>query len=188
MCELSDINQLQLVPPPLPNQILTPEEMPVPVVCNPINSEWKARLTDKWWASNFEGSLNESELKAVAANRELIKMILAFGGEEVCMPIFEEDYQRIKDRGIFLYGNKAEFVKGNPSQCHANSAEIWYENQERFGLMTGYALSSDGMWRQHSWCVIIDNGIVLESTEPRVGYFGFLMTNEEAETFYWNNN
>ena len=55
--------------------------------------------------------------------------------------------------------------------------------------MTGYALSDDGMWRQHSWCICdageeyIEDSIIIETTEKRLAYFGFIMDEEESEEF-----
>ena len=58
-------------------------------------------------------------------------------------------------------------------------------------MMTGYALSADGIWRQHSWLVAFDNEdypYIVETTEERISYYGFAMTYEECEIFlYWNS-
>ncbi len=53
-------------------------------------------------------------------------------------------------------------------------------------LRTGYALSRDGVWRQHSWCYT-DNGVVVETTEKRVQYFGYVMTEDECDQFLFEN-
>ena len=57
---------------------------------------------------------------------------------------------------------------------------ICYENDA-----TGYALSADGMWRQHSWLIHRKprSNRVVETTEPRILYFGFAMTLEHCEKF-----
>jgi hypothetical protein len=52
-------------------------------------------------------------------------------------------------------------------------------------ITTGWALSDDGLWRQHSW--ILRGKTVIETTETRVRYFGVTLTDAEAEQF-WNDN
>ena len=49
------------------------------------------------------------------------------------------------------------------------------------GIGTGYALSVDGLWRQHSWGVARD--LIIESTEARVKYFGRLLRGADADMF-----
>jgi len=111
-----------------------------------------------------------------------------FGGEEVCMPLIEDDIDAILERSVFLYGDDAEMCPGAPSQCHGNSADLWSQSvHTHMGLMTGYALSKDGMGRQHSWCVYLETGQVIETTESRLAYYGFVMTEEEALSFTSDN-
>ncbi len=73
------------------------------------------------------------------------------------------------------------------SSCHQNVAFIW--TSKKFGIVgvvTGYALSDDGLWRQHSWG-ILRNG-VLETTEPRLQYFGILLQGKSADFFASSNS
>ena len=68
------------------------------------------------------------------------------------------------------------------SMCHQNVAAIW--KSRKFGIVavaTGYALSEDGLWRQHSWGILRDG--VLETTEARVKYFGILLQGSRADHF-----
>jgi len=53
--------------------------------------------------------------------------------------------------------------------------------------MTGYAISADSLWRQHSWCYDRRRQRVVETTERRVAYLGFRMTVNEAVWFRDNN-
>jgi hypothetical protein len=66
------------------------------------------------------------------------------------------------------------------SNCHKNVAEFW---QRRSGnliaLATGYALSDDGLWRQHSWG--IRSNAIFETTEPRKIYFGVRLEGSVAD-------
>lgn len=62
-------------------------------------------------------------------------------------------------------------VQMEPSACHTNTVE-WYldQTEDDTSICTGYALSSDGLWRQHSWG--LENGQIVETTIERVAYYG----------------
>ena len=49
------------------------------------------------------------------------------------------------------------------------------------GIGTGYALSGDGLWRQHSWGLRREG--ILETTVERAKYFGVLPQRDDAESF-----
>ena len=73
------------------------------------------------------------------------------------------------------------------SSCHQNVAAVW--TKRKFGIVgiaTGYALSEDGLWRQHSWGVLREG--VLETTEARVKYFGIVLQREKADFFAFSNS
>jgi len=72
------------------------------------------------------------------------------------------------------------------SSCHQNVAFLW--TKRKFGIVgiaTGYALTDDGLWRQHSWGILRDG--VLETTEARLKYFGIVLQGERADFFAANN-
>lgn len=121
---------------------------------------------------------------------ELKDLILSHGGHAVCLYL-EEDAQNIQSKGQYFPGGKENVVmrKGAPCQCHYNSSRLW-KRHKYYKICTGYALSHDNdglhVWRQHSWCINA-RGNVVETTELRVAYFGFIMSHEEAEQFYLEN-
>ena len=115
----------------------------------------------------------------------LKKLLLDIGGWAAIIPHVEHDLEKILERGRRFPG-KSKTMKGRPSQCHSNSAACWDENKELCKICTGYALSRDGVWRQHSW-VQTNNGVVVETTEKRVQYFGYVMTEDECEQFLEDN-
>lgn len=163
----------------IPNSFSKPEELPNPIKTKKPNND----ISYFWWSKNYQGELN-AEQKEI---KQLTPRLLSFGGAEVVLPLVEDDLHNILNRGIFLYGDKAKLKKGLPSQCHRNSCYLYeYENRNDFVIMTGYALSSDGLWRQHSWCYDGKNNIIIETTEKRVAYFGFVMTTKEADDFCFN--
>ena len=115
----------------------------------------------------------------------LKRKLLEVAGQAVCLR-YEEDIIPITNRGQFFRGYNARKMRGDPCQCHSNSANLWDRNRDKLSIATGYALSDDGMWRQHTWCVDRDNRVV-ETTEDRLLYFGFLLSYADAEQFFQNN-
>lgn len=124
----------------------------------------------------------------------LADRLLTFGGSSVCLPKEEEDLEGIMTYGQLWYGKTVKMKKGRPSRCHSNSAELYEANRDaltdsRLIICTGYALSGDGMWRQHSWLAWIRARSVtlVETTVPRIAYFGFCMTGEQCDEFVYDN-
>ena len=70
---------------------------------------------------------------------------------------------------------------GERSDCHSNAVALW-RTGEAIAIGTGYALSRDELWREHSWAWDGD-GRLIETTEPRTRYFGVRMEGPQAEWF-----
>lgn len=142
-----------------------------------LTEEGKERL--KWLEKNCGNN-----------HPDVQQVILEHGGDAVCIYL-EEDAEKIKTRGQYFPGGKENVLmrKGVPCQCHYNSSRLWARHRN-YKLCTGYALSydSDGikLWRQHSWCINA-KGQIVETTSLREAYFGFVMTQEEAELFEFEN-
>jgi hypothetical protein len=117
--------------------------------------------------------------------RILEERLLAWSGDFVVFPGTEEDMDNILTRG-HIYNGVTERAAGSPSNCHENAASLWEADPSMWTIFTGYALSADGLWRQHSWVMAAD-GVVHETTEERTMYFGFAMTDDEAGEFAWYN-
>ena len=90
---------------------------------------------------------------------------------------------------------EAGFVMAGPvvlramkkSGCHENLAELWASDEpEVVGIGTGYSLSDDGLWRQHSWGILREG--ILETTVSRVKYFGVLLQRRDANMFAMANS
>lgn len=182
----------------LRNPIKIPSQMPNPIVTQPIDAEWQKSIDAQWWAkkNGIEQILPENMsdypeyfVNMMKSMLQLRTLLLSFGGSEVCMPAYEEDLYNILARGQLWYGDRIHMMKGQPSQCHRNSSYCWEANQDKTVLCTGYALSEDGMWRQHSWLVELRprKNRIVETTVPRVAYFGFGMDADEAWKFYFDN-
>lgn len=71
------------------------------------------------------------------------------------------------------FGPAVRFVQADAGECHRNVAELWIDGAiESIG--TGYALSADKLWRQHSWGVDPD-GVLVETTDDRCAYVGIVL-------------
>jgi hypothetical protein len=127
---------------------------------------------------------------AVAQQPELKRLkalLLRLGGEFLVAPQKpDQDVPMLLEQGFLTSGPTALKVMKS-SSCHQNVASVW--TKRKFGIVgiaTGYALSSDGLWRQHSWGILRDG--VLETTKARLKYFGIVLQGERAEFFAARNS
>ena len=122
--------------------------------------------------------------------QELGSRLLGHGGLCALLQPADPDVAKLLDRGEAFPATQARRVPGARSRCHGNAARLWWGNRDKVGLCTGYALSDDGIWRQHSWCLDLSDprrAHVVETTTPRVRYYGYLLNEREAEEFYEDN-
>ena len=177
----------------LRNPITEPSDMPTPLKTKPIDAKWQTWIDGQWWAKkNTYDKLTDvvdGDIKKLKSMLDLRAKLLSFGGSEVCMVGYDEDVGDIINRGQLWYGDRIHMMRGQPSQCHRNACYCWEANQDKAVLCTGYALSEDGMWRCHSWLVELRprKNRIVETTSPRVAYFGFGMNTDEAWNFYYDN-
>jgi hypothetical protein len=134
----------------------------------------------------------ESESKAILRERnravfsceprraELERRLLGLGGTTALLFLPDPLIGKLLDRGRYFSRAGALMMRGLPSQCHANALTMFVETRGDIRICTGYALSDDGLWRQHSWGVTSEDGRIVETTAHRVRYFGFLL--DDAET------
>jgi len=110
-------------------------------------------------------------------------ILLQAGGAEVVGQMENEaELDRLITRGFFQDGGGAKLMLGLPNRCHINAACAWRPEHKKYVLVTGYALSEDGLWRQHSW-LRDRKGRVVETTDPRLLYYGYEMALYEALAF-----
>jgi hypothetical protein len=121
--------------------------------------------------------------------------LLGFGGLEVVLPRYAdfEPSMRARDdyyscellvRGQQWPGTAAIVDERVASACHQNVATAALAG--RGSIVTGYSLSSDGLWREHSW--LLDLALapaheLVETTVLRLLYFGFVLNAEERRRF-----
>jgi hypothetical protein len=77
------------------------------------------------------------------------------------------------------------FVTGDDNGCHANVARLWIDGSVE-GIGTGYALSDDDLWRQHSWGIDFDHTVV-ETTSSRVTYVGVVLGERSSLEYAMGN-
>lgn len=123
---------------------------------------------------------------------EILKnKLLSIGGIRVAGD-FEEDLDKMLSRGEVFKPKKVKKVKMKPCRCHGNSGVFWKNYSEQNGfdnikIVTGWCLSTDGLWRSHSFVYQPMDNVIIETTEKRVIYFGFSLDIDESEIFYDNN-
>ena len=97
------------------------------------------------------------------------------GGLLVAPPRVTHDMPFLIESGFVMDYPVTERIM-RPSMCHLNSAEL-FATGKATGLGVGFALSEDGLWRQHSWALKRQKdgtNLILETTGKRLCYFGIL--------------
>jgi hypothetical protein len=114
--------------------------------------------------------------------KRLKLLLLRFGGTFiVAPPKADPDIPMLLESGFLMNGPVTTKLM-RASLCHQNVAAIWRRRKPKIvAIATGYALSEDGLWRQHSWGILHEG--VLETTEERAKYFGILLRSAEADHF-----
>lgn len=112
--------------------------------------------------------------------RPLQDRLLSIGGDWVALEP-ECDLEALLKEGRIIEG-KVILKSMEKCKCHSNCAKLWSKNPKNNRIATGWALSDDGIWRQHTW--IHKGKTIIETTEPRTLYFGMVLRDEEANNFW----
>jgi hypothetical protein len=130
-----------------------------------------------------EGLLRERNLTAFAADprrAELERRLLELGGTLALLFLPDPQIGELLDRGGYFPGAGSLMWRGLPSACHTNAAMMLVQTRGSVRIAFGYALSTDGLWRQHSWGVDAEDGRIIETTERRVRYYGLILNDDET--------
>ena len=154
------------------------------------DESWMKRLRERKFTADTNFCENERcDGKPIDPRLQELKIrLLNEIGAAVVLPVSEDDIEGIMDKGYFLRGENSILRIGERCRCHSNSSKIWELDNERYCIMTGYAMSEDGVWRSHSWVWDNEREIVIETTQSRLLYYGFKMTHEECSQFNEQNN
>ncbi len=101
--------------------------------------------------------------------QDLKSKLLALGGTTVVWR--EEPHLSVLVEQGHVFDLESKMTYGAAGQCHANVARL-FMLEDDIKIATGYALSDDGLWRQHSWG--IKDETILETTVKREKYFGII--------------
>jgi len=137
---------------------------------SPLEAEREAFLRDR----------NRAAFADDPRRAELERRLLDLGGVLALLFLPDPQVGELLDRGRYFPGAGALMRCGEPSNCHANAAMMFVQSRGEVRIASGYALSSDGLWRQHSWGIDAVDGRVLETTERRVRYFCYLLNYAES--------
>jgi hypothetical protein len=127
-----------------------------------------------------QASVEQPDLK------RLKTLLLGLGGTYIVAPSKPDpDVPALIESG-FVMGGFATLKRLAASACHQNVSAIWSARKHGIiGIGTGYALTEDGLWRQHTWGLLREG--LLETTEMRLKYFGILLQGNEADRFANSN-
>lgn len=122
---------------------------------------------------------------------DLTQKLLSIGGIRVAGE-FDEDLGKLMTRGEIFSPKKVKSVKMKPCRCHGNAGVFWKNYSEQHGfdnikIVVGWCLSKDGIWRCHSFLYQPMDNVVIETTQKRTVYFGFILDLEESESHYEHN-
>jgi hypothetical protein len=105
--------------------------------------------------------------------RSWCKTLLTYGGSLVVPPRDPDPDLEELLSSASAFELTTRLVQGDAGECHRNVAALWIDAAiESIG--TGYALSADDLWRQHSWGVGFD-GVLIETTDERCAYVGIVL-------------
>lgn len=144
---------------------------------NKIDSDWFAGLREKGFTANSVYDKGQHE--------DLKIRLLDIGGEAVIIRPPDKHNEDTMNRGEVFIKPKIKIILGDENECHRNSAKIWFEHTLKRQLWSGYALTEDGLWRQHTW--VKDGSTVIETTEERIVYYGYKLNEREGLFFYISN-
>lgn len=115
-------------------------------------------------------------LKAKPFLRALVTKLLAMGGD--CVVCWDADLvtNGILTSLLLEYGEAREgagaiLQEMDKSHCHANAIQLATNDPTSYQWHIGYALSSDSVWRPHSFLLDRKTGEIVETTVAREKYF-----------------
>jgi hypothetical protein len=147
---------------------------------------WQSEIEEKEKASHLKSS-GKKKLVDWSGNdaesfRPIYDKLLSFGGDDVSIPVAsEKEIGLLQSDKCRFFSGESVSVRGDPNMCHRNVAVLWKSNPDMV-IYSGYALSDDGVWRQHSWG--FDDGTVIETCVKRKKYFGYPLNKSESKEFF----
>src|SRR5262249_51217333 len=133
--------------------------------------------TKQWTAAQIEDERRlHLHLLRGPKRLELERNLLRFGGCVVSLAACEPHLDiLISQRAMVWDGAVSKRIRGGERRyCHCNVA-CYFERQvrPRWRIATGYALTDDGFWLQHSW--LCSDKAIGETTGRWVAYAGVIL-------------
>lgn len=123
---------------------------------DPEQAQW---LSNRPWWTRQHTKLN-NKLRALYPDTHLVA------------PDYKVNIPKLLRFGFFQDGSKSELQPMDDGRCHDN-VKLCYTLGLVDRVVTGFALSEDGLWRAHSWG-LGSAGQPIETTEPRILYYGMI--------------
>ena len=131
---------------------------------------------------------NAALIKKEPSLRLIRLRLLKVGGCDVSLMLPDAELPLLLKRGILFEDCIIRLKKAEGNLCHVNAGRLWLKDKAHLRICTGYALSPDGMWRQHTWLIRSDEKKIIETTVRRTTYYGVVLDpGDESEFFCWNN-
>jgi len=110
--------------------------------------------------------------------------LLRHGGRDVLFHPWQVfDGGKLLKRG-HLFATEVVHLKGPPGRCHHQSAAMFALGVAPT-IVTGFALDSDDLFYQHSWCLSKEGTILEVGPDPLQFYWGTELSPEEAARLQW---
>jgi hypothetical protein len=117
--------------------------------------------------------------EAPAVFRRLNRKLLKVGGQSLVIhPCSNNEVAEMVFRHGESLSKTAIQKKMTSNECHRNTAELWRADKLD-AICLGYALSEDGLWREHYWGIKDDH--IVETTISRIAYFGATFCGEAGD-------
>jgi hypothetical protein len=122
---------------------------------------------------------SDAALAACPSLADLRTLLLSMGGEIVCdwnLGATAEDVTRATTRlGMLWPVTGRKTMQGSRNDCHENAKLQQERYPHRYRAITGFALSTDGIWRQHSWAFDFKDGKLADTIFGSANrkYFGY---------------
>lgn len=147
-----------------------------------IDEEWKKNQKKMFWWADPDLQL----MKEFEKENKLRERLIAIGGDNAAVinEYKNDDFDEIDlilKYGQLLYSGYNAVI--NPftdySNCHSSSQKFYFANRKSTKVCTGYALSEDGLWRSHSWILLMGKNNIIECTPTRrLVYYGIVLPDE----------
>ena len=164
-----------------------PEKWKAKIHYDPPKENWGQTAKNIRWALAYDRADRlEGKLLSI---RDLL---LSFAGSEAVL-LSEDDYTD----DILTYGqlwngwSHFRYGRNLGGSSDERTAYAYYENRNNpdLAIATGYALFSNGWWRQHSWLVLRKTNCtqIIETKDRNLLYFGAVLVGDSLANFLQRN-